>query len=113
MNTTLTNRYELVPTKTKYAPNLERVYNKLNKGWRKTAAVIYRQAYPYESRPAIILDAHGKREKFRVCAIGCNSFGLEIRIKDQYGRTFWTAIEQLTKCQQAKVVAAIDWDTAD
>ena len=110
---TLQNNGQTIATaiKTKYAPNLERVFNRLNKGYRKTAAVRYNT--PYSARPTIILNVYGIRESFTVHSIGCNSFGLEVCLKDKYNCAAWTAIEQLSASQQRKVVAAIDWDTAD
>ena len=114
MKTTVTNGQATVTAiKTKYSSRLERVYNRLNKHWFKKAAVRYKQALPYDSHPTVILNVYGKRETFKVCTIGCNSFGMEVFIKDKYNIGQWTAIEQLTASQQAKVISAIDWDTAD
>lgn len=97
--------------KTQYDDRLERVYNRLNTGRRKTAAVRYRQATPYDIRPVIMLNVYGQRERFTVRSIGCNSFGIEVCLKDKYNCTTWTAIEQLSQSQQQKVISAIDWDT--
>ena len=99
--------------KTKYSPRLERVYNQLNKGHRKTAAVCNKQAWPYRVYPTILLNIYGKREQFTVRSIGCNSFGIEVCLKDKYNCRSWTAIEQLSQSQQKKVINAIWWDTLD
>lgn len=111
MNTTNNGQATATAIKTQYNDRMERVYDRLNTGRRKTAAVRYREATPYDSHPVIMLNVYGHRERFTVRSIGCNSFGIEVCLKDKYNCTSWTAIEQLSQSQQQKVISAIDWTT--
>ena len=113
MKTTANGQATATAIKTQYNDRMEQVYNRLNTGRRKTAAVRYREATPYDSHPAIMLNVYGHRERFTVRSIGCNSFGIEVCLKDKYNCTTWTAIEQLTPQQQLRIANAIDWDTLD
>lgn len=105
MKATANGQATATAIKTQYNDHIEIVYNRLNTGRRKTAAV------RYDSHPAIMLNVYGQRERFTVRSIGCNSFGIEVCLKDKYNCTTWTAIEQLSQSQQQKVISAIDWTT--
>lgn len=96
----------LIAIKTNYGKKLDAVYAKLCEGKKRIANLKDNKGYCGVGIRGKNFFT-GRQETYWVVAIGCNSFGIEVK----YGGGGWCAIEELSPSQQDKIVKAIDWST--